>query len=105
MKKLILLSLVAFISACGQQFSGTYVPDMTPSQKEKLQGKELYIRFEPNGQAFTNLTMGMETEMPYKVTDEKVSFRFQGGGDVSWAINKDGSIDTGKMFFGVLKKK
>lgn len=82
MKKLFALTAALLLAACGAKVSGTYV------DKEGM----VSFDFGSNGKV-TQTAMGIETELPYEVEDNKV--KLQGpGGVMVLTLQGDGSLKT-----------
>lgn len=82
MKKLFALTAALLLAACGAKVSGTYV------DKQGM----VSFDFGSNGKV-TQTAMGMETELPYAVEDNKV--KLQGpGGVMVLTLQDDGSLAT-----------
>ncbi|HET8711596.1 MAG TPA: hypothetical protein VFM32_09480 [Spongiibacteraceae bacterium] len=80
MKKLILVALVAFLSACGPRLSGTYSDSLGLTS----------LTFKSGGKVAMQ-TMGVETETGYEIEDGQVKI----GGDKAKMVLKlleDGSL-------------
>lgn len=95
-KKLLLLSIFALLSACGQKIDGTYVG------KDPASGKEVTLTFKPDGKLIMLGSSGKESEFTYKAEGEKYNV-YTGLGPMIFTLNNDGSLNAGIL--GLFNKK
>ena len=91
MKKYLLIALITLLSACGPRVSGTYTDPMGLTNLTFKAGDKVAMT-----------TMGIETELNYKVEDGKVKIGSEKGTMVL-TILEDGSLE-GPMGIKFAKK-
>jgi hypothetical protein len=95
-KKLLTLSIVVFLSACGQKIDGTYIG------KDPVNGKEITLTFKPDGKLMMRSSSEKESEFTYKAEGEKYNV-YTGLGPMIFTLNNDGSLNAGIL--GLFNKK
>lgn len=103
MKKLLLLSIVLLLSACGsKKIEGAYVGT------DLMSGKKIILTFNPNGKLTVSDESGKtsgDSGLDYKTDGNKVNVSMGILGIVPITQNDDGSLNAPAILGGLLTKK
>lgn len=91
MKKILLITTCLLFTACGQKLEGTYSDEMGITQYTFKSGDKVYVS-----------VMGNETELDYRIDDNKVKI-IGPQGNMVFTLNEDGSL-KGPMGMKLSKK-
>ena len=93
MKRLLLLTALLLLNACGPKLEGTYTDQLGVAEYEFRPSGKLYLR-----------TMGTETELKYSLDGDKITIELPGGGNQVFTRLENGHLQ-GPLNIALEKKK